>query len=134
MAVGILSVRSRSILSILKKKMEGERNGPKDGELIYEPKADKVVTPRGIIDLVTVLGKNLGLKNGDTSFKISAILSGVYDLCNDGIKWIISKDEGCVEDINYFYPSKAKHFTTIATVDGLIKMYFSSYEDIVAML
>jgi hypothetical protein len=66
--------------------------------------------------------------------EIKAIATGVYDLCNDGIERIMSKEDGCAEDIKYFRPSKAKSYTTTAAVDGLINMYYGGYEDVVATL
>ncbi|KAF2636033.1 hypothetical protein P280DRAFT_522554 [Massarina eburnea CBS 473.64] len=69
-----------------------------------------------------------------TTEQIKAIASGVNDLCSHGIERIMSKDEGCAQDINYYRPSKASHFTDPAAVDGLLEMYFGGYEDTVATL
>lgn len=51
---------------------------------------------------------------------IKALANGVYDLCNDAIERIGTKNEGCIQDIKYYRPSKAKHFVDPAVIGGML--------------
>jgi hypothetical protein len=55
--------------------------------------------------------------------EIKELSTGVYDLCNDGIERIATKGEGCTQDIKYYRPSKAKHYTDTGAIGGTIQMY-----------
>lgn len=65
---------------------------------------------------------------------IKQIASGVYDLCNDGIERISTDGEGCVQNVKYYRPSKAKHYTDAGAKDGSIRMFFDKYFQDVASL
>ncbi|KAF2446597.1 hypothetical protein P171DRAFT_430721 [Karstenula rhodostoma CBS 690.94] len=65
---------------------------------------------------------------------IKEIASGVYDLCNDGIEKLATKDLGCTQDIGYYRPSKAKHYTDTAAIGGQFRMFFDGVADSVADL
>jgi hypothetical protein len=66
--------------------------------------------------------------------EIKELSTGVYDLCNDGFERIATKGEGCTQDIKYYRPSKAKHYTDTGAIGGTINMYLGDSTSQVADL
>lgn len=65
---------------------------------------------------------------------IQTIASGIYDLCDDAILRLTSRDEGCTEDVKYYRPSKVKHYNDPGVLDGAIGMYFDGGLNTIAQL
>jgi hypothetical protein len=59
-----------------------------------------------------------------TNDKIKILASKVYDMCDDAIRRLGSTNNngGCVENIKYFRPSKAKTFKDDAQIGGMLQM------------
>jgi hypothetical protein len=66
--------------------------------------------------------------------EIQAISAGIYDLCNDGLEKILTKDTGCTQSIKYFRPSKAKHYTGNGARSGSLNLYWGDAPEPVAMM
>ncbi|KAF2175417.1 hypothetical protein K469DRAFT_683962 [Zopfia rhizophila CBS 207.26] len=196
-------------------EVPGPEGRPVEGELVYEPEVGSSVEPRGIVDKVFRVGKDLYLDkkpwcDGDKTHdnfvwvsdiraksndickqlreqidtseigqdggvglvidhltngydkqghqlkdkrkvtatyilsfippakmainEIKEIASGVYDLCNDGIERIATKGQGCSEEIPYYRPSHAKHYTGTGAIGGYLQMFWGDKANSVADL
>ena len=56
--------------------------------------------------------------------EVRQLAIGIYDLCDDGIKRLGTKGEGCSAGITYFRPSKAKTYHGEGAIGGTIRMFF----------
>jgi hypothetical protein len=56
--------------------------------------------------------------------EVKQLAAGIYDLCNDGIMRIGTKEKGCTAGITYFRPSKAKTYHGVGAIGGTIRMFF----------
>jgi hypothetical protein len=66
---------------------------------------------------------------------IKALASGIYDLCNDGIMRIASKEEGgCSDGLKYYRPSKGKTLSGIGAIGGVLRMFLGADTNPVADL
>jgi len=65
---------------------------------------------------------------------IKTLAAGIYDLCNDGITRIATKNEGCTADLKYYRPSKAKTYHGVGAVGGILRMFLGADTNPVADL
>ncbi|KAH7396096.1 hypothetical protein BKA66DRAFT_454467 [Pyrenochaeta sp. MPI-SDFR-AT-0127] len=71
---------------------------------------------------------------GQTLETTKAIARGVYDLCNDGIERILTKGSGCTQEIKYYRPSKAKHYTDDAARSGQVALFWGDTDTTIGKL
>jgi hypothetical protein len=57
---------------------------------------------------------------------VKQLATGVSDLCDDALKRIATKGDGCTADIKYFRPSKAKTYHGTGAIGGVVRLFLGA--------